>query len=92
MAKPDLLAQGKIFLQHVVPGIMRPIRALWHEVIGFVFLALAAWAVPSAWRLSREFSGDAESFFKLVLIGVFVLIMAGFGVSSFLRARKISRS
>jgi hypothetical protein len=78
--------------QHVVPGVMRPLRVLWNEIIGFVFLVLALWAVPSTLRALREFKGDAESFFRVLLAGLFAVLMVWFGVSSFLRARRISRS
>ncbi|MCW5976571.1 MAG: hypothetical protein KIT09_00765 [Bryobacteraceae bacterium] len=85
---------GKLrqFVQHVVPGVVRPMRVLWNEIIGFVFLALAVWAVPSTIRAAREFDGDADSFFRVVLAGLFAALMIGFGVTSFLRARRISRS
>ncbi|HYP08882.1 MAG TPA: hypothetical protein VER03_21810 [Bryobacteraceae bacterium] len=82
----------KKFLQHVVPGVLKPIRVLWNEVIGFLFLAFAAWTIPSTYRYIREFKGDPDSLLRLVLSGVFSLIMLFFGVTSFLRARKISRS
>jgi hypothetical protein len=26
------------FVEHVVPGVVRPLRVLWHEIIGFVFI------------------------------------------------------
>lgn len=80
------------FFQHVIPGVIRPLRVLWNEIIGFVFLALAVWAVPSAVRAVREFQGGAGSPFRIVLAGLFSFIMIWFGVSSFLRARKIRRS
>jgi hypothetical protein len=80
------------FLSHVLPGVIKPIRILWNEVIGFFFLVLAAWTVPSTWRAWRDFDGGPHSFLNLFLSTFFGLIMAGFGVFSFLRARKISRS
>ncbi len=84
--------QARQLAQHVLPGILRPVRTLWHEIIGFLFVVLAVWAVPSGIRSVREFDGDAESFFRILLIGLFVTIMGGYGISSFLRARRISRS
>jgi hypothetical protein len=86
--------QGKVrkFLDHVVPGIIRPLRILWNEIIGFVFLALAVWAIPSTLRAVREFEGDADSLFRIALAGLFAALMIWFGVTSFLRARRISRS
>jgi hypothetical protein len=80
------------FLGHVLPGIIRPMHALWNEVIGFVFIVLAIWAAPSAWRNIRMVDGNSESFFKAAISVAFALLMVYFGISSFLRARKISRS
>jgi uncharacterized membrane protein len=80
------------FLGHVLPGIIRPMHALWNEVIGFVFIVLAVWAAPSAWRNIRQVNGNSESFFKAAISVAFALLMAYFGISSFLRARKITRS
>jgi hypothetical protein len=80
------------FLHHVVPGVIRPLHALWNEIIGFLFIVLALMAVPSIYRGIREFDGDAESVFRVGLGCFFALVMAYFGISSFLRARKISRS
>lgn len=82
----------KSLLVHVLPGVLKPIRVLWNEVIGFVFLALAVWACFSMYRNLRDFTGDGDGLVKILLSGLFVVMMAGFGISSFLRARKISRS
>ena len=80
------------FVEHVVPGVVRTMRVLWNEIIGFVFLCLAAWAVPSAIRNLRSFQSDAGSVGRVALSFGFFGLMAYFGISSFLRARKISRS
>jgi ABC-type transport system involved in cytochrome c biogenesis permease subunit len=82
----------KKFFHHVLPGVVKPMRVLWNEIIGFVFLAFAVWTVPSAYRHIRDFNGDSDSLFRLILTSLFSLIMIYFGVTSFLRARKISRS
>ena len=82
----------KKFFQHVLPGVLKPLRVLWNEVIGFLFLAFAVWSVPSAYRNIRDFRGDPDSLFRAILSCVFALIMIYFGVTSFMRARKISRS
>jgi len=80
------------FLEHVLPGIIRPIHALWNEVIGFLFIVLAIWAAPSAWRNIRSIDGNSESLFKAAISVGFAVLMAYFGISSFLKARKITRS
>ena len=80
------------FLGHVLPGVVRPIHALWNEVIGFVFIVLAIVFAGSAWRSVRALDGTADTVFKAAVSVGFALLMAYFGVSSFLKARKISRS
>ena len=87
-------AMGKVnrFLSQVVPGVIRPLRVLWNEVIGFIFIVLAIWATPSAFRHLREFDGKSDSLFRAALSLVFAGLMMYFGVSSFLKARKINRS
>ena len=80
------------FVEHIVPGVVRPLRVLWNEIIGFVFLCLAAWAVPSAIRNVRSLSTEQGSLGKVALSFGFLCLMAYFGITSFLRARKISRS
>jgi len=89
-----MFAKVKQFLRYVVPGLVRPMRVLWNEVIGFVFIALAVWSVPSSVRAYRVWaeSGDTDSLFRVLLAGVFAVMMIWFGITSFLRARKIGRS
>jgi len=72
--------------------VIRPLRSLWHEVIGFLFLSLGFLGGVSGIRVARNFDGSPESLFRLIVIACFVLIMTGYGISSFLRARKITRS
>jgi threonine/homoserine/homoserine lactone efflux protein len=91
VAKRSLATHGVQFVRHVVPQLVRPIRSLWHEVIGFLFLSLAFLAAISGFRVARNLE-DPANMFRLIITVIFALIMAGFGISSFLRARKISRS
>ena len=80
------------FVRHVVPQILKPLRALWNEVIGFVFIALAVLPVPRTYRTWREFEESGEGLVRLGFSLVFIVMMACFGIHSFWRARKISRS
>ena len=80
------------FLSHVMPGIIRPLHALWNEVIGFLFLVFAAISGFYVFRAVRGFEGTLESLARIVFPALFGLVMGYFGVSSFLRARRISRS
>ena len=74
-----------------MPAIVKPMRVLWNEVIGFVFVCLAVMMGFSTYRNFRDVDEHGS---PLPLIGgsLFALLMLYFGVSSFLRARKISRS
>ena len=92
VAKPRIVTQGYQLARHLLPALIRPARTLWHEVIGFLFLALAVWPIPSGIRALRELDTGQGSVAKIVLTVVFVTIMAGYGISCFRRARKISRS
>ena len=72
--------------------MVRPAHSLWHEVIGFLFLALATIPIPSAIRTIHDLESGKGSVTRLVVTVPFVIIMAGYGISSFRRAHKISRS
>lgn len=75
-----------------MPAVIKPARTLWHEVIGFLFLVLAILPLFSTYRAIRDFDGEPANLFKIGLSLAFIAIMSYYGVTSFLRARKISRS
>jgi hypothetical protein len=78
----------KRLFEHIFPRIARPLHILWNQIIGFFFLVLALVPVPSAVRSYR----DPNGFPRLAMEVVFIAIMGAFGISSFLKARKIARS
>ena len=78
---------GAQFVKHVVPAILKPARALWNEVIGFLFLSFGA--IFGFHTVRYAMRGDTG---RLLVAGLCTAVMAWYGVSSFLRARKISRS
>lgn len=80
------------FLHHVLPGVMRPLRILWNEIIGFIFIVIALGVIPSLVRSFRDLDKPQGSLFRVIVSALFAALMAYFGVTSFLRARKISRS
>ncbi len=92
MRKPSLLARGRMLAQCIVPAVIKPAHALWHEVIGFLFLCIAIAFVPSGIRTIRKFDGSIGAILAVAMVVFFISLMAGYGISSFLRARKISRS
>jgi hypothetical protein len=83
-----MIALSRKILQHVLPGVVRPLHILWNQIIGFFFIVLAIVPAPSAVRSYR----DPEGFPRLVMCVLFSGVMAAFGISSFLRARRIARS
>jgi hypothetical protein len=80
------------FVNHVVPGVIRPLHVLWNEIIGFFFLAFAAWFGFATFRSVRNLHQPGGGMLMVVVSGSAALIMLYFGVTSFLKARKISRS
>ncbi len=80
------------FLGHVLPEVTRPLRVLWNEMIGFLFLVIAT---PFAWQAIKSFRKVDPGYDNLssaLVSAFFAVVMALFGIYSFLRARKISRS
>jgi hypothetical protein len=90
--KQDTVKNGQMFVKHVLPAAVKPVHSLWHEVIGFIFVVFAIIAGFSGYRVFRHFAGDPGDLVRIILCSVFVVIMGAYGVSSFLKARKISRS
>ena len=87
-----MFALAREFARHVVPQILKPLRTMWNQVIGFVFLCFALIPLPAAVRTWRQYNETGEGLVRLVVSALFILIMASFGVTSFIKARKVSRS
>ena len=85
------IAHGRQFLAHVLPAVIRPLRVIWNQIIGFFFLLLAAAALPRTIRSAREFNGEPDNLFRVVVGGIFIAFMAGFGIHSFWRAHRIPK-
>ena len=75
-----------------MPAAVRPLHSLWHEIIGFLFIVIAVVIGAGGVRVARNFHGTMDELVRIVMAAVFVLLLGGYGVSSFLRARRISRS
>ncbi len=80
-----MFAVAKKFFEHVIPAIVRPVHIVWNQAIGFVFIVLA---LVFGFRVVR----GKEPLGIQVVAGLFVLLIAWFGISSFWKARKISKS
>ena len=84
------------FIKHVVPAVLKPARTLWNEIIGFFFICLAVYCGSGVVRAYRNLGGASpdqasDHLFRLVLSAVSTLLMLYFAITSFLRARNISR-
>lgn len=90
------LRHARQFAQHVVPAVVKPARILWNEIIGFFFLVFGVVFGFKTARYAMDLSkGGVESegsLFRTVIAGFCTLVMLGYGLSSFLRARKIAKS
>ena len=89
--RKQLIGASVQFARHSLPEAVRPARILWHQMIGFLFLVLAIAPARFEYKVLSHFKGDAKSWTELILGGIFILVMTGYGISSFLKARKLSR-
>lgn len=87
-----MIKKAKQFVSHVLPSVIRPLRILWNEVFSFIFIVLAVVFGLGTYRLFRNGEGEIGEFFMLIGGILFSLMLLWFGVTQFLRARKISRS
>ena len=63
------------------------LRRLWLEITGAVFLGLAIFAVPAVLQEWRAYQEGASVLRPLAVL-VFLVIMASFGVYSFVKSRR----
>jgi uncharacterized membrane protein len=75
------------FAKHVIPAAVKPMHSLWHEVLGFFFLAFAGIGL---WKIYRNAAVMGP--IQVTILTIFIVVMIIYGVSSFLKARRISRS
>lgn len=97
MWQRQAIRHGGKFVKHVIPKVIKPMHSLWNEVIGFFFLCFAAifgFRTFSYYKIyTHAAPADALAHLVRVLVtGFFALVMATFGISAFLKARRISRS
>jgi hypothetical protein len=92
MAKQSLLHQGRQFVKHVVPAVTKPLHTLWNEIISFLFFILAIPFLFKGYQILHKFDGSIGAILSLGMCAFLILLMTGYGISSYLRARKISRS
>lgn len=79
------------FSQHMVPHVVRPAQIIWNQVVGLIFLVLAVGALSQAYKFYQLLGTDPKSGAQLFIALLFGLPMLYFGITSFMRARKLSR-
>lgn len=79
--------QSGLFFKHVIPAAIKPVQALWHEILGFLFLVFAG---LGCWKLYRSPGELAPIQFFIVIF--FIVVLAAYGTSSILKSRRIARS
>lgn len=76
----------------MVPQVVKPARVVWNQVIGFIFTVLSLFAIRPSINYYRTLDTEPRSLVLLIFTASFGIIMISFGIGSFLRARRISRS
>ena len=76
------------FFWNWVKQSIRILHRLWLEVTGFLFLALAVFGLASVLREWPKYQ-SGEPAWKIVAAGTFTVAMVGFGIYSFLKARRV---
>lgn len=79
--------QSGRFVKHVMPQVVKPLHSLWHQVLAFIFLAVAGLAAWKLWRTQTPVEPP-----MMVLVVLFIVVTAGYGLSSLLKSNRISRS
>ena len=89
------VAAGVHEIRKFLPQLLGMAKELFHEVMGFVFFALALFFVFGGQGLIRSYQAlgtDPDAGARLILVGLFVVMFGGFGFSSFRRARRIAKT
>ncbi len=88
------LSAGWFEIHKFGPKLWRLARELFHEVMGFIFLSLTLFFIigrQGLYRTYQSLDGDPDAMARLILVTAFVLVFGGFGISSFRRAKRVSR-
>jgi hypothetical protein len=83
------------FFEMVLPGVIKPLHALWNEIIGFLFLAIAVFMIRPTWKAYQKLQAGGDPGEAIVgLIGGAGLLLVGlvFGLHGFWKARRISKN
>ncbi len=85
VARTFKVDHARKFAQHVVPEVVRPARVIWNQAIGAIFLLFA---ISFAWYTVTQSHHNVAA----LVGGIFLsAVMAFFCITSFVKARQISR-
>lgn len=80
------------FAEHMVPHVVRPARIIWNQIIGALFVVIAFPVLFRSYQSYESIAHQSDTPLILPLIELlFGLLLLYFGISSFLRARRLSR-
>ena len=82
------LGAARSGLNAVVRSWTKVLHVLWLEVTGFFFLAIAAIGGLAMARAWGQYKAGLLPANRLIVAGIFLLLFAYFGISSFWRAHK----
>jgi hypothetical protein len=87
-ANPD---SARKFAQHMVPHVVRPAQIIWNKAIGAIFLLFAILFFSNAYKYFHTLQSDSPNPIGLGFSLFLGAIMGFFGITSFLKARRIER-
>jgi hypothetical protein len=90
-ARAVKVEHARKFAQHVVPEVVRPARVIWNQAIGAIFLLFALLFFGNAVRYFNDVHTDSRNGVALGFSMFLGVVMAAFGIASFVKARKIAR-
>ncbi len=68
--------------------VWQTLRQLFHETTGSLYICMGALAAPSAWKELRLYQHGGPLWRPLIVL-LFMTLTIGFGITSFVRARRI---
>jgi hypothetical protein len=71
---------------------MKPLRALWNEIIAFLFFLLAIPFFIKGYQLIHRFDGSVGAILSVGMCAFLTILMTVYAITSYLKARRISRS
>jgi len=75
----------------MMPHVVRPARIIWNQIIGALFVVIAFPVLFKSYQFYSAMANQPENGARLIFTLPLGLLLLYFGISSFLRARRLSR-